>query len=311
MNVSRSLFFVLSVALSQAVCAQSGPTTVSGVVPAALSVSALSNMTVRGLPDAPAQLTLRDGAWQGKPYVKGGAEAPQVRLMRSPVAYGDLDRDGRPEAVMLLTQSMGGSGQFLHVAVAGAQGAQPRTLATMRVGDRVQVRDLRVQNGRIWLDVVRGGPNDAACCPGEVASLGWTLRRGRLSPVKDAPPVSRLGPATLGSHTWVLREWRPGETAASPPPLTLSHQDGRFVGHSGCNRFMAEVTAQGGTAGDLKVATPGVTRMACEGDAAITERRYLDQLGRVRRMGFREGRLALEYEVPGDDRPAAMLFERE
>ena len=63
MNVFRSLFFVLSVALSQAVCAQSGPTTVSGAVPAALSVSALSNMTVRGLPDAPAQLTLRDGAW--------------------------------------------------------------------------------------------------------------------------------------------------------------------------------------------------------------------------------------------------------
>jgi hypothetical protein len=310
MTFFRPVLLVLSLALSHAVCAQAVPSAAGGAVPAALSVSALSNMTLRGLSDTP-QVTLRDGAWQGKPYVKGGAEAPQVTLMRNPIAYGDLDRDGRPEAVMLLTQSTGGSGQFLHVAVAGARRGQPRSLAATQVGDRVQVRDVRVQNGRIWLDVVRAGPDDPACCPGEVASVGWTLSRGRLVPIKDVPPVSRLGPATLGGNNWVLREWRSGEAAVAQPPLTLSHQDGRFVGHSGCNRFMVEVTARGDLPGDVKVATPGLTRMACEGDAAVTESRFLDQLARVRRMGFREGRLALDYEVPGDDRPHAMLFERE
>jgi len=274
-----------------------------------LSAAALKSMTVRGLADAPARITLTDGVWTGAPYSPGGASRPQVRLLERPIAWGDLDRDGRPESVVLLSQSGGGSGEFLHLAVVSARGARAQTVATRLVGDRVQVRGLRVADGRIWLDVVRAGAQDASCCPGEVSSLGWRLDRGRLVPLKDGPAARRLGPDTLGTGNWVLRQWHSGEPAAAQPELSLSHQDGRFAGQSACNRFTAAVAPRGEVPGDLQVSPPAATRMACEGAAAAIESRYLEQLSRVRRMRFEQGLLALDYEAPGEGLLRTMLFE--
>lgn len=273
------------------------------------SASALKAMTVRGLADAPARITLSDGVWTGAPYEPGGASRPQVRLLERPIAWGDLDRDGRPEAAVLLSQTAGGSGEFLHLAVVTARGATAQTVATRLVGDRVQVRGLRIADGRVWLDVVRAGAQDASCCPGEVTSLGWRLDRGRLVPLKESSTARRLGPDTLGAGTWVLRQWQTGEVAAAQPKLTVSHQDGRFSGQSACNRFTAAVAARGEVPGDLQVSAPAATRMACEGAAATIESRYLEQLSRVRRMRFEQGLLALDYEAPGEGLLRTMLFE--
>lgn len=163
-------------------------------LPAPLTVQALREATFRGLAVPARQVTLNGGRWQGPSAVPGGASVPSVRLVEEAIAHGDLDGDGVPEAAVLLLAEGGGSGSFVHLAVVKAVAGRARQAATQLVGDRIQVRELRIEGGRVRLDAVRAGPGDAACCPGELATLGWRLQRGRLVP-DPATVTGRLGPA--------------------------------------------------------------------------------------------------------------------
>jgi len=58
-------------------------------------------------------------------------------------------------------------------------------LGTSLIGDRVQVRSMRLAEGRIELDVVQQGPEDAACCPTQKATRTWELRPDGLAEVSS------------------------------------------------------------------------------------------------------------------------------
>jgi len=119
----------------------------------------LSNATYRGIYDQ--AVRLEQGFWEGEPFVPSGASRPRVQLVRDFLRTGDVNGDGRAEAVVLLGESSGGSGARVYLAVAGRQSGQVVNLATVSVGDRVQVRAARVASRRIELDVVQAGPQDA------------------------------------------------------------------------------------------------------------------------------------------------------
>ena len=268
--------------------------TAQAEVPTALRVEALRGAVYRGLGAPLRQVTLADGRWQGSPPAPGAATSATVYLVSERIAYGDLDGDAVPEAVVLLVVDPGGSGTFLHLAVVKAVDGRARNVATRRIGDRVQVRDLRVDDGRVVLDVVRAGPQDAACCPGELATLGWRLKGGRL----QAGPVTvtgRLGPAAAAGPEWVLRRWAGAEAAAADGAPTLVVDGERVAGFSGCNRYMT-TWAPGGPPGELKSGPVATTRRACEGDAAAVEARFVAQMSAVRGLRFQFGDLLLDTE---------------
>lgn len=147
------------------------------------TLAELENATYSGFED-PSSVTLTDGAWTGEPYTEEGASRPEISLVRGFRITGDLDADNRDEAVTLLNLSSGGTGQLLYLAVVARRDGRPVNLATELVGDRIQVRGARISGRSVYLDVVQAGPEDAACCPGEVATLGWDLLpEGGLSPV--------------------------------------------------------------------------------------------------------------------------------
>ena len=129
----------------------------------------LKSATYRGVEAAGADFTLANGRWEGQPYEPGAASRPSVTFARDFRLAGDLDGDGADEAVALLAASTGGTGEMSYVAVVGRPGGTITNIATARIGDRVQVRDARIDGRRIVLDVVQAGEHDAACCPGELA----------------------------------------------------------------------------------------------------------------------------------------------
>lgn len=263
-------------------------------VPASLRAEALRQATFRG-PGLPLrQITLADGRWQGAPVAPGSATAPVVRLADGLIAYGDLDGDAVAEAVVLLIVDPGGSGSFVYLAVLKDAGGRARNLSTRRIGDRAQVRDLRVDDGRVVLDLVRAGPQDAACCPGELATLDWRIKGGRLQP-GPATVTGRLGPAAAGGVQWVLRRWAGGEAVEGEAPPTLTVEGERAAGFSGCNRYMTTWTA-GASPGELKSGPVATTRRACEGDAATVEARFVAQMSAVRGLRFQFGELLLDTE---------------
>jgi heat shock protein HslJ len=279
-----------------------------GSADSAPTLKELKNASYSGIEGLKAPIKLSDGKWKGRPYKKGSASRPVVNLVGDLRVTGDLDGDGTDDAVVLLNYAPGGTGQLLHLAVMARKNGRIQNVATTLIGDRVQIRDVRIEQQRLLIDVVRSGPKDAKCCPGEVTTLGWTLEPGgKLKPFITTVGRSRLRLETLGKTEWVLRSWDLKESPPKQPVVTLVFRDGRFTGSSGCNHYFAPAK-EGSIPGDVEVGTAGTTRKSCPENDMAVERRFLDQLVRVKKFGFLVTRLALSWEKDGIWK--TMLFDK-
>jgi heat shock protein HslJ len=267
----------------------------------------LKNATYQGVKEAGAAFALANGRWEGNPYEPGGASRPGVTFVRDFRLEGDLDGDGAPEAVVLLAASAAGTGETSYLAIVGRSGGQVANIATAPVGDRVQLRDAKIDGRRIVLDLVQAGGNDAACCPGDLVTRTWELQADALKEGASAK-AGRLSIDAIGGTEWVLRGWAWDEPAPPDPEVTLKLDGTRLVGSAGCNTYFAQVQA-GDAPGDLEVGPAGATRKMCPERAMSVEARFLQQLSGVTRLRFVAGQLALSY-AKADLSSGVMLFER-
>ena len=212
---------------------------------------------------------------------------------------GDLEGDGTNDAVVLLNYAPGGTGQLLHLAVVARKKGKIQNVATTLIGDRVEIRNVRIEPKQIFVDVVQAGPKDAMCCPGEVTTRGWTLEPGgKLNRFIVIAKPERLTIGTIGNTEWVLRSWDLKAPAPKQPAVILIFKDGRFTGSSGCNNYFAPVK-EGNIPGDVEVGPAGTTRKSCPDNEMSVERRFLDQLARVKKFSFLVTQLALSWEKEG------------
>ena len=269
--------------------------------PPAPGLEDLANATYQGLHEVEGAITLSDGQWQGEPWVEGGASAPSLQLAGTLVVQGDLDNDGRTESVNLVNYSTGGTGQLLHLAVSRFGETGVDNFSTAFLGDRVMVRGLRIESDRILADLVQAGPNDGACCAGDMVTRGWRLIEGELQEVPVNYEPERLSVNILEGSEWALSRWGFSEPVQNGITITLEYLAGKFTGQSACNRYFAGVKAAGDIAGGIKVAGVGGTRMACADDRlAAAEDRYLTALQQVNRISFIAGELVLSWGQGSD-----------
>jgi len=271
--------------------------------PVAPSLEELASATFTGIFDE--AVTLVEGRWEGEPFVEGGASRPSAGLVDKFALIGDLDKDGREETTVLLWESSGGSGTRLYLAVMGRGHDDLEDLGTALVGDRVQVRSARIVDGRIELDVVQAGPDDAMCCPSQLATRGWTLDAGNLLE-GEATITGTLSLDSLGGPEWILTELGWGESVSDTAEITISFHDEKVTGSGGCNRYFAAVA--GDTPGELVFSGMGATRMACPESTMGLEQNYLKTLAGASRYSFLAGRLVLGCDT--DDGPIALIYER-
>jgi heat shock protein HslJ len=264
----------------------------------------LAHATYTGIMDAP--VTLTDGRWEGEPFVEGGASRPSVGLIDNFVLTGDLNEDGFDEVAALLWESSGGSGTRLYLAVMERRDEDIENFGTTLIGDRVQVRSGTLEDGKITLDVVRAGPEDAACCPIEKARVAWALSEDGLSQVADET-IGTLSLEDLGGHGWVLTELGREQPLPEDVEISLLFQDDRVSGSSGCNNYFAGVLAP--NPGELAFNGMGATRMACPEPMMDLERRYLSALAGASGYRFHAGRLVLTCDT--DEGPQALVFTPE
>jgi heat shock protein HslJ len=268
----------------------------------------IKNASYSGIEGLKGSVKLVDGKWKGRPYKKGSASRPVVSLIGDFRITGDLDGDGTDDAVVLLNYAPGGTGQLLHLALMARKKGKIQNLATALIGDRVQIRDVRIEQKRIFVDVIQAGPKDAMCCPGEVTTREWTLEPGgKLNRYTVTAKPARLTLETIGNTEWILRSWDSKQPAPTRPAVTLVFKDGRFTGSSGCNNYFAPVK-EGKIPGDVEVGAAGTTRKSCPANEMSVERRFLEQLVRVRKFGFLVTQLALSWEKDGVWK--TMLFDK-
>ncbi len=268
---------------------------------AAPSLEELASATYIGIYDE--AVTLVDGRWEGEPFVEGGASRPSAGLVDHFAPAGDLDGDGREETIVLLWESSGGSGTHLYLAVTGRRNRDIVNLGTALVGDRVQVRRGRIADGRIELDVVQAGPEDAMCCPSQLATRRWALGEGALVE-GEVTVTGALSLESLWGPEWVLSELGRGEPVPDVAEIMISFHDDKVTGTSSCNRYFAAVTGE--VAGELVFSGMGATRMACPEPAMDLERRYLNILAGASSYSFLGGRLVLGCDT--DNGPVALIF---
>jgi heat shock protein HslJ len=259
-----------------------------------LTFDQLRNATYRGIYDRP--VTLTDGKYEGAPFQPGGAARPQLVFAGGLVARGDLNHDGGDEAVVMLAESSGASGTFNYLAVVAAQDGKPVNVATAALGDRVQLRAMKIVGGQLIVDLVAHGPGEAMCCPTLKVRRTLTLNGDRLVEVgrQEMGPISV---ADLAGVTWRLEEISFGEPVPAEPAISLRIDKEQIVGAAGCNNYFAPYTRAG--PGKIAVAAAGATRKACSEPIMNLEARYLRALEAVTSYSFLAGRLALTYRREG------------
>lgn len=98
------------------------------------------------------QVTLSDGLFE-VPAAPGSAAKATTRLDKS--APGDLNADGNPDAAVILTVTGGGSGTFSYVSsLLGAGSDKADSTNAIVLGDRIVVEALKVDGGKISVDVL-------------------------------------------------------------------------------------------------------------------------------------------------------------
>ncbi len=145
-----------------------------------LSTSALANLAYSGLSGSAERMRLVNGKWSGSPPDAESSLSPTLKLVREFVARGDLDGDGREEAVVVLHHWTGGSGVFVHLAVVTQRNGKAMNVATALLGDRIRVSSLRIDQQSIVADLVVAGPNDPSCCPSLQQRRSWKLKGDKL-----------------------------------------------------------------------------------------------------------------------------------
>jgi len=148
------------------------PTATLQIMPKAnaptLSLDILRNGAYRS-PDW-GEFQLSDGIYYRTPPTSQESLETYTTRLLDIVLYGDINLDGFEDAVVFFYTQNGGTGHFVEMAAVLNFDGNPVNISTMYLGDRVIVESGTIQgSGWITLNLRVQGPNDAACCPNQIA----------------------------------------------------------------------------------------------------------------------------------------------
>ena len=262
----------------------------------------IKSATVVGVFDQ--AVTLADGVYEGAPAEPGAASRPRLVLWQPTFQTGDVDGEMGSEAIVLLSSTGGGSGEFVYVAVFGVRDGALANLGTAPVGDRARLQNLWLERGKVVMDVIEAGPNDPACCPTQVTRKTFGMDGGALKQL-SSEVRGVLAVSMLSANEWTLVEM---DGQPLPPELDaplIHFETDRVRGFAGCNRFTAPV--QETSPGQIDIGAAAAERKACPPLQMELEQKFLKQLDAVSGYGYLAGQLALTWQ---DGERTGMLLLR-
>lgn len=250
-------------------------------------------------------VTLAGGVYQGEPAEPGAASRPTLTLWAPSVHFGDVDGTPGSEAVAMLGSSGGAGGEMVHVAVFGMRDGTLANLGTAPVGDRARLQSLWLERGKVVMDVIEIGPEDAACCPTQVARKTYGMEGGTFKQL-SSEVRGVLAMSMLGANEWTLVEID-GEPVPAGVEAPLIHfAADKLRGFAGCNRFTAPVSET--KPGEIDIGAAAAEKKGCPEPQMALEQKFLTQLDAVSRYGYLAGQLALSWE--DGERSGMLLFRK-
>jgi hypothetical protein len=107
---------------------------------------------------------------------KAKVDGNMFYLNTGSVASGDLDGDGRLDAVTVIGWTGGGSGFFESLVGITDVNGKRVTSAQQVLGDRIVVRALSIKNREVTVALTTQAPNDGMCCPTQRKTLRFVLQ---------------------------------------------------------------------------------------------------------------------------------------
>lgn len=261
-----------------------------------LTPQQMKNATYSGIYDEP--VTLADGAYEGEPFVEGGASRPVVTYIDNTMVHGDLDGDGVEDAVALLVENSGGSGVFSYVGAQLNRNALPADAGAALLGDRVQLISMGVADGQVTAEIVTQGPDEGMCCGTLKVRKTLALQDGKLVEITS----EEMGTASLDDlmgTQWILHRLNFDQPPLVDGTISADFADGTVSGAGGCNGYSATVTSDEGQL--LSVGPIAATAMACDEGAEAQEADYLAALQGATGWRFFPGQLAVDYVAEGGE----------
>lgn len=115
--------------------------------------------------------------------------APEVEVLQTPRATGDLNADGRAEDALVITLRPAAASADVFVAVFERRPGGGRTLlGTVRLEPGARVDRLRLLPGRLSVAYRRHYPVDPVCCPRRETVRSYALAHGVLQGGDHRPP---------------------------------------------------------------------------------------------------------------------------
>lgn len=115
------------------------------------------------------------------------------------VVYGDVDRDGKDDAIVLTSCNTGGTGQFTEGFVYTIKTGKPTLLARIAGGDRAEggLRSAKVTDGFLVIDRNRE-EGSGLCCPEFAELVKYKWKGNKLvqigKPVRHRIDEAKSGP---------------------------------------------------------------------------------------------------------------------
>jgi hypothetical protein len=135
------------------------------------------------------RFTVKDGEYSKETPMDGYTDRVWFKVFE--VSYGDLNADGRDDAVVLTTCNTGGTGNFTEGFIYSMKGGKPSLVSRIPGGDRAYggLRTARVENGALVVESNDVGEMGGACCPEFKVTNRYKLTGAKLV---EQGPESRV-----------------------------------------------------------------------------------------------------------------------
>jgi hypothetical protein len=134
---------------------------------APLTPAILKNATYQ-IPERGA-VTLTNGTYQAR------SGDPLSVALSDRMAFGDLNGDGSQDAAVILAVNSGGTGVFEYLVVVSDKDNKPQEIASVLLGDRVNIQNLSINKAKIRVKMLKHSPTDPLCCPSEALIQSYRL----------------------------------------------------------------------------------------------------------------------------------------
>ncbi|MDD4358850.1 MAG: hypothetical protein PHY30_03480 [Candidatus Pacebacteria bacterium] len=99
---------------------------------------------------------------------------------RQQIVWGDLNGDGRQDAIVVLGFYFGGNSTEIYLGAVINENGKPHFIDSIALGDRTQINDIDIQGGALYIDMFVKKPSDPGAAPSQRKVVKYFFNDNKL-----------------------------------------------------------------------------------------------------------------------------------